>query len=302
MEIRARRGVVLASGGFGANAAWRQRYMPLAEAHISVQPDTNIGDGIRLAQAAGGALGPVNPDNGVWAPVSILRHADGRIDKYPHFGPDRGKPGSLIVDQSGQRFVNEAAPYQVFGQAMHAHQITKAWFIGNRRFLRQYGMGLALPAPYPIGRLLRAGYLEQAPTIAELARKIAIDPAALTATLDEFNHYARQGKDPAFHRGDSVYDASQGDFTHKPNPNLAPIEGGPWYALALYPGDVSSVLGLETNIHAQVLTPAGAVVEGLYAVGLDQNTVMRGTYPGGGAGIGPAMTFGYIAGKHLAAG
>lgn len=298
--VRARRGVVLASGGFGANAEWRQRYMPLAGAHVSVQPDTNVGDGIRLGQDAGGALGAVNPDNGVWAPVSVLRHGDGRIDKYPHFGPDRGKPGSLIVDLSGRRFVNEAAPYQVFGQAMHAAHVTKAWFIGNRRFLRQYGMGLALPAPYPVGRLIRQGYLVEAASLEDLAGKIAVDAATLTATVATFNRHARDGQDPLFHRGVSAYDASQGDFGHHPNPNLGPIEGGPYYALALYPGDVSSVFGLDTNVHAQVLSATGAVVQGLYAVGLDQNTVMRGTYPGGGAGIGPAMTFGYLAARHLA--
>lgn len=300
MTIRARRRVVLASGGFGADPKWRERYMPLADAHISVQPDTNVGDGIRLGQAAGGVLGEDNPDNGVWAPVSILRHADGRVDKYPHFGFDRGKPGSLIVDASGKRFVNEAAPYLVFGQAMHAQNVTKAWFIANRRFLRQYGMGLALPAPYPSGRLIRQGYLLEADTIQGLASKIGIDVMTLNVTIEEFNHHARDGKDPFFQRGESAYDGSQGDFGHQPNPNLAPIEGGPYYALALYPGSISSVLGLETNVNAQVLSQSGDVVRGLYAVGLDQNTVMRGTYPGGGSSIGPAMTFGYLAAKHMA--
>lgn len=270
--------------------------MPLPDAHISVQPDTNVGDGIRLGQAAGGALGEDNPDNGVWVPVSVLRHVDGRLDKYPHFGFDRGKPGSLIVDAFGKRFINEAAPDLVFGQAMHAQKITKAWFIGNRRFLRKYGMGLALPAPYPIGHLIRQGYLLQADTIQDLANKIGIDVMTLNVTIEEFNHHARDGKDPLFRRGENAFDASQGDAGHQPNPNLAPLEGGPYYALALYPGSISSVLGLETNANAQVLSPSGDVMPGLYAIGLDQNTVMRGTYPGGGSSIGPAMTFGYIYG------
>ncbi|MEC3947924.1 FAD-binding protein [Sphingobium sp. HWE2-09] len=237
---------------------------------------------------------------GGWVPVSVLRHVDGRLDKYPHFGFDRGKPGSLIVDAFGKRFINEAAPYLVFGQAMHAQKITKAWLIGNRRFLRKYGMGLALPAPYPIGHLIRQGYLLQADTIQDLANKIGIDVMTLNVTIEEFNHHARDGKDPLFRRGENAFDASQGDAGHQPNPNLAPLEGGPYYALALYPGSISSVLGLETNANAQVLSPSGDVMPGLYAIGPDQNTVMRGTYPGGGSSIGPAMTFGYIAAKHMA--
>jgi succinate dehydrogenase/fumarate reductase flavoprotein subunit len=297
--VRARKAVVLASGGFGANSELRAKYIPFPQTHVSLQPDSNVGDGIRIGQEAGGALGTVNPQNGVWAPVSLLRRRDGSVAKYPHFGPDRAKPGSIIVDERGRRFANESAPYQNFVHAMHEQAITGAYFIASRKFARTYGMGFAFPAPYPIRPLIRNGYLIEAPTIATLAQRLSIDPASLEHTIREFNRHAQQGNDPLFDRGGNVYDRFLGDPAHSPNPSLAPVEG-PFCAVRLQPGDVSTVLGLETGADAQVRSTGGNNVPGLYAVGLDQNSVMRGVYPGGGSGIGPGMTFGYRAARHLA--
>jgi succinate dehydrogenase/fumarate reductase flavoprotein subunit len=299
-RITVRKGVVLASGGFGANAALREKYIPLAHSHISVQPDSNVGDGIRIGQEAGGALGAINPENGVWAPISVLKNKDGSISKYPHFGPDRAKPGSIIVDTQGRRFANESAPYQAFVHAMHERAITSAYFIASRKFARTYGMGFAFAAPYPIRHLIRNGYLVEAPTIAALATKLSIDPAILEQTITEFNRHAKQGNDPAFRRGGNVYDQFVGDPTNKPNPSLAPLDHGPFCAVKIQPGDVSTVFGLDTAADGQVRSSDGRVIRGLYAVGLDQNTVMRGVYPGGGSGIGPGMTFGYRAARHMA--
>lgn len=297
--VGARRGAVLASGGFGANAELRAKYIPDADVHISVQPEENVGDGLRLGQDAGGALGEVNPQNGVWAPVSQFRRKDGSVLRYPHFGLDRGKPGSIIVDESGKRFANEAATYQDFVNTMHEHGVKKAFFIGNRDFLRTYGMGFALPAPYPMGDWVRDGYLIEAATLGELAARLGLEPATLEDSVAQFNIHAAKGEDPQFRRGESAYDPSQGDFTHQPNPNLAPVGTGPYYAITLYPGDVSTVLGMATDADARVLDASGNAIRGLYAVGLDQNTVFRGVYPGGGSGIGPGMTFGYRAARHL---
>lgn len=301
VTVRVRRGVVLASGGFGASAELRTKYIPYPQAHLSMQPEENVGDGLRLGQEAGGLLGEVNPENGVWVPVSVLRHKDGSVAKYPHFGPDRGKPGSIVVDADGRRFVNEATGYQPFVHAMHERGITTAHFIGDRKFLRSYGMGFALPAPYPIGSFIRRGYLIEAQTVTALAKKLGIDPATLEQTIVEFNEHARRGEDPVFGRGDNVYDHSQGDYEHVLNPNVGPLGNGPYYAVALHPGDVSTVLGMDTNADGQVRSGDGGVVPGLYAVGLDQHSVMRGVYPGGGSGIGPGMTFGYRAARHIAA-
>jgi len=161
-------------------------------------------------------------------------------------------------------------------------------------------MGFAFPAPYPINSFIRNGYLIEAPSISALAKKLGIDPLALDKTVEEFNKGARDGKDPLFHRGGNIYDNSQGDFNHKPNPNLGPLEHGPYYAVTLHPGDVGTVLGMDTDANAQVRSVGGGLIRGLYAVGLDQNTVFRGVYPGGGSGIGPGMTFGYRAARHMA--
>jgi succinate dehydrogenase/fumarate reductase flavoprotein subunit len=298
--IRARRGVVLATGGFGANRELSARYIPFPHVHVSLQPESNIGDGIRLGQEVGGSLGKVNPENGVWAPVSLLRNPDGSTAKYPHFGPDRAKPGAIVVDTAGRRFVNESAPYQTFVHAMHQKGITGAYFIATRRFARAYGMGFSFPAPHPFRRRLLDGYLTEAPTIAGLADQLGISAATLEQTVTVFNDHARRGEDPEFERGANEYDRFLGDPAHKPNPSLAPVEGGPFLAIKLHPGDVSTVFGLDTGLDGQVLAADGRVVHGLYAVGLDQNTFLRGVYPGGGSGIGPGMTFGYRAACHLA--
>jgi len=300
ITVGARKGVVLASGGFGANAELRARYIPLPEHHVSVQPDDNVGDGIRLGQEAGGTLGPINPENGIWAPVSLLRRRNGTIAKYPHFGPDRAKPGSIVVDPQGHRFVNESAPYQTFVHAMHERAVTHAYFIATRKFARTYGMGFAFPAPYPIGPLIANGYLIEAPTIAALAQRLAINPTTLETTVAEFNRHAQQGHDPVFGRGNNPYDRFLGDPGHAQNPSLAPLEKGPFCAVKMQPGDVSTILGLQTAADAQVRSIDGQIVPGLYAVGLDQNSVMRGVYPGGGSSIGPGMTFGYRAARHMA--
>jgi succinate dehydrogenase/fumarate reductase flavoprotein subunit len=300
VEIRARRAVMLASGGFGANPVLRAKYIPFPESHVSLQPDSNVGDGLRLGQEAGGALGSVNAENGVWAPVSLRKRRDGGTDKYPHFGPDRAKPGSIIVATDAKRFANESAPYQTFVHAMHERGITTAFFIGNRRFVRNYGMGFAFPAPYPYGPSVRNGYLIEAPTVETLADKLGISAPTLRESIVEFNSAAKLGNDPQFGRGSNAYDRFLGDPANTPNPSLGTLTEGPYCAVRIHPGDVSTVFGLDTSPDGQVLAHNRAAIPGLYALGLDQNTVMRGIYPGGGSGIGPGMTFAFRAARHAA--
>jgi succinate dehydrogenase/fumarate reductase flavoprotein subunit len=151
-----------------------------------------------------------------------------------------------------------------------------------------------------VWHLIRQGYLIEAPSIPQLAAKIGIPVENLVQTVADCNTFAQRGVDPQFHRGETTYDQFYGDSsTGLPNPNLGICDKGPFYALPLYPGNVSSTHGLSTNEHAQVLNEAGKPVSGLYAVGLDSNSIMRGTYPGGGSSIGPGMTFGYRAAFHL---
>ncbi len=299
-EIIARRGVVLASGGFGANPEWRARYMPLPATHLSAQPVENVGDGIVMGEGVGGERIEANEANGIWAPCSAHRDRHGRIiSVFPHFG-DRGKPGEIIVDGSGRRFINEASSYQKFGNWMNRQGVESAWLIADQTALRKYGIGLALPAPLPFGHYIRDGYLIEGRTIRALAERIGVPADQLERTVAEFNANALHGRDPEFGRGGNAFDLMQGDPAHAPNPNLGPLTDPPFYAVELHPGDCSSILGLATSVDAEVLRGDGSPVAGLYAVGLDANSMMRGTYPGGGSSIGPGMVFGYRAAMRLA--
>jgi succinate dehydrogenase/fumarate reductase flavoprotein subunit len=301
MTVRAGRAVILASGGYGANPAMRRENIPMADDGWSLQPEGNVGDGIRLGERYGGMFIRENIANGIWAPMSSMLQQDGTRVNFSHIMLDRHYPGFLVVDRNARRFVNEAASYQAFGDAMHEQGIASAWLIGTHEAVRRHSMGLAKPAPLPIGRYLANGYLKKAASIAELAQKIGVDPKALETTVETFNRYADAGQDPDFHRGEDAYSIGQSDPTHTPNPSLGALREGPFYAIELHPGELSTTNGLETNEHAQVLGKDGSVVEGLYAVGVDANSVFRGAYPGGGASLGPGMTFGYIAARHIAA-
>lgn len=297
VAIRANKGIVLASGGFGRNVEEAKKYVPH---EWCAQPRGNVGDGKRMGIESGGVLAERNPENAIFAPISLLRPANGPVRRYPHFALDRSKPGSIIVGPDGKRFANESEPYQEFVSVMHKKKIEKAYFIADRRFLRKYGMGMALPAPYPIWKLLSQGYLIHAPTLAELAQKLDISVDALAETVAQCNKFAETGVDAEFHRGENIYDNFYGDAGVTPNPNLGKCETGPFYALPLYPGNVSTMFGLKVDEDARVIGKDGNPVEGLFAVGCDQNSVMRGAYPGGGSSIGPGMTFGYRAGLFLA--
>jgi hypothetical protein len=183
---------------------------------------------------------------------------------------------------------------------MHEKNVKKAYFIADRKFLRSYGMGMALPWPYPIWNVLRQDYLISANTVPDLARKIDIPEDGLVKTVKEANEMAQSGIDPEFSKGSNSYDQFYGDpAAGLKNSNLGFCKIGPFYALPLYPGNVSTLYGLDTNENAQVLGQDGKPIRKLYAVGLDQNHVFKGAYPGGGSSIGPGMTFGYVSAKHL---
>ena len=301
LELTARRAVVLASGGFGANEERRREFMPNPAHHRSIQPAENVGDGATMGEAAGGTLVRDNPMNAIFIPISEHRGADGRMQRFPHIMIDRYMPGSIAVNQAGARFVNEGLSYQHYVTTMHAEGMDRSFLIGDRTFLRRYGMGLVRPFPYRIGKWLKNGYLTEGRTIEDLAGKLGIDPAALKATVERFNGMARKGADDDFGRGADAHSRFRGDQTVKPNPSLAPLETGPFYSITLYPGDLSSVAGLDTDARARVLGQDGAPMQGLYAVGLDMNSMTKGMYPAGGSSLGPGLTFGYIAGRDIVA-
>ncbi|WP_334174110.1 FAD-dependent oxidoreductase [Pseudoxanthobacter sp.] len=304
-RIAAVRGVVLAAGGFARDAARVGTLYPHVAAggtHFTPVPESNTGDGIALGEAAGGHLSEGMPHAAAWMPVSRVPFPDGEV-AFPHL-VDRYKPGFIMVTASGRRFVNESASYHDVGAAMIAAcqggRETAAWLIADHRTVRKYGIGFVKPYPMPLGPHIRSGYLRRGQTLEDLARQIGVDAVALADEVRTYNEDARQGRDRKFGRGTSGFNRYLGDANHKPNPNVAPVERGPFYALRIEMGDLGTFAGLVTDTQARVLDGQGAPVGGLYAVGNDAASIMGGAYPGAGITIGPAMTFGYIAGLALA--
>jgi len=304
LNIRARRGVVMATGGFPWDPARRAQSYPQPTGLWSMSPRDNAGDGIRLSGAAGAALGSGHASPAFWAPVSLLESADGKPLHYPHLVWDRAKPGLIAVNGAGRRFVNESASYHEFVQAMYrSHRTTPsipAFLICDQRFIDTWGLGLALPGGRPRQHLIDAGYLLQAETLAALAARLGVPADALQATVERYNTHAAQGQDPDFGKGSTAYNRYLGDPEHAPNPCLAPLAAGPYYAVKVYPGDIGTACGIAANPHAQALDATGAPIAGLYVAGNDMQSVMGGAYPGPGITLGPALTFGWIAGQHLA--
>lgn len=306
LRIAARRGVVLACGGFSHDLERiRQAYPHLRRGgeHLSPVPAGNTGDGARMAEAAGGRVEIRYPQPAAWMPVSRVPMGKGRYGVFPHL-LDRYKPGIIGVLRDGRRFTNESNSYHDVGAALiracEGQRETAMWLICDRTAIAKYGLGYAKPAPMPLAPLLRSGYLQKAGTLAELAAKVGIDPHGLAETVRAHNAGARYGEDPEFGRGSTSFNRYLADPEHKPNPCVAPIERGPFYALKVIMGDLGTFDGIRTSVAGEVLDGQGAAIPGLYAVGNDRASVMGGSYPGAGITLGPIMTFGYITGRHLA--
>jgi succinate dehydrogenase/fumarate reductase flavoprotein subunit len=306
IRINAKRGVVLACGGFPHDVERRKvlfPHAPTGKEHYSPSPETNTGDGLRLAEAVGGRVDGTIPHAAAWVPTSVTTRPDGSKGVMPHF-IDRAKPGVIAVTPKGKRFTNEGSSYHDFVQDMvkscKGEPEVSSWLLCDHRVLRNYGLGCVAPFPLPFGRHLKSGYLKRGATVAELAQQIGIEPAVLQATVDDFNRGARNGEDPAFGKGSKAYNRYQGDELVKPNPCVAPLEQGPFYAIKLVVGDIGTFAGLVTDEKTRVLDDSGRPIKGLYAVGNDAASVMGGNYPGAGITLGPALTFGYVAGLQLA--
>lgn len=303
-DVRARRGVILAAGGFPHDTARKAALFPHAPTgreHWSAAPDSNTGDGLRLGEKAGGVVSGNLVAAAAWAPISLVPHNDGRIGRFPHL-LERAKPGLIMVRRDGRRFGNEANSYYDLMTALFAAtpagELPEAWMICDHAFQRRYGLGRSRPRPFSIRRWLRNGYLRCGGTIAELAAACGIDASGLGDTIARCNRDAVHGRDPAFGRGESAYNRIQGEPLQKPNPCVAPIGKGPFYAVKIVPGSLGTFAGLRTDAHARVLDRDLKAIDGLYAVGNDMSSMMGGTYPAGGITLGPAMTFGYVAAHH----
>jgi succinate dehydrogenase/fumarate reductase flavoprotein subunit len=306
-EVRAARGVVLACGGYPHDVARRARtfsYTPSGREHWSAAPLSNSGDGIRIGEAVGGHFDAALRAPAAWAPVSLVPQPAGEPPvAFPHL-IERAKPGVIAVTRTGKRFGNEASSYYdlmsaLFEATPHGEEVC-AWLVCDHRFQRRYGLGASRPFPFPTGSYRRSGYLKRADSLAGLAAQCGIDPQGLANTVASYNTYAKHGLDPQFHRGSTPYNRMQGDALHKPNPCVAPLKKGPFYAVKLLPGSLGTFAGLATDAAARVLDDEHRPIAGLFATGNDSASMMGGCYPAGGITLGPAMTFGYIAGLALA--
>jgi hypothetical protein len=306
VRVIAKRGVILACGGFPHDIDRRKAMFPHAPdgtEHWSPGPKGNTGDGLRMAERAGGRVENTLPHAAAWVPVSITERKDGSQGVMPHF-IDRAKPGIIAVTREGVRFANEGNSYHDFVQAMMkaakpGEEIT-AFLVCDHRALRKYGLGCVPPFPMPIGRHIRNNYLKRGATLAELAAQTGIDAKGLQATVAAFNETAAEGRDPLFGKGSRAYNRYQGDALNGPNPCIAPLKDGPFYAIKMVIGDLGTYAGIKTDEHARALDAGGRPIAGLYAVGNDMASIMGGNYPGAGITLGPALTFGYIAGSHIA--
>jgi succinate dehydrogenase/fumarate reductase flavoprotein subunit len=280
--------------------------MPESLGKLSPVVESATGDGLTLARQVGGHLGAEHDSNSFWAPVSRRRRADGSTAVFPHFVLDRGKPGVLAVDPAGQRFVNEATTYHLFGEALFAalrgFPGRACFLICDDSFIDRYGLGMIRPRRINLRAALRDGYVTTAGTLEALADKLRIPPAALTATIARHNRFAHSGVDEEFGKGEDAYQCNLGDPVHRPNPCIGPIAHPPFYALEIHPGDIGASAGLATDSSARVLGEGGQPIAGLYACGNDMESIMAGRYPGPGITLGPGMTFGFIAAKHASEG
>ncbi|HUS24235.1 MAG TPA: FAD-dependent oxidoreductase [Candidatus Binatia bacterium] len=304
VRIGARRGVVLATGGFESNQQMREQFLPKpSQAAWTAAPGINTGDGIRAGQKLGAGLRFMNL---VWgAPTALIPGSTVATALFV----ERSLPGCVMVNARGQRFVNEAAPYTEAVAAIYADQASTGgtipcWMVFDARFRKNYPAGPMLPGSFvPDAKLPRewlGKVYYRAATLEALAAQIGVDARGLAATVQKMNGYAAAGKDAEFGKGNNAFDRYYADPKIGPNPCLAPIVEAPFYAMPLYPGEIGTKGGLDVDERARVLRENGSVIEGLYAIGNCSAAVMGRTYAGPGATLGPAMTFGFVAARELA--
>jgi len=301
--VTARRGVVLAAGGFDHNMDMRWKFQSeRLEEHASLGADTNTGDAIRIAQDAGAAIDLM--DQSWWFPA--FAPLPGSAPKV--MLAERSLPGSFIVDASGNRFVNEACDYMSFGQHVldrerAGNPVDEMWMVFDQKYRNSYVLAAELFPRMAIPQTwYDAGIAHRADTFGALAEEMGVDRAAFTITAQRFNESASAGVDLDFQRGASAYDRYYGDPTITPNPNLRALDHGPFYAVKLVLSDLGTCGGLRADEHARVLREDGNAIDGLYAIGNTAANVFGTTYPGAGATIAQGLVYGYIAAAHAAGG
>lgn len=306
-RIGARRGVVLATGGFAGSDEWKSTLAEAFPAHRSLAFEDSCGEGFDAAVRVGARVDQSHVSPYFWAPVSVLNKAGGGETVWMHGVLDRAKPGLIAVNASGRRFVNEAVSYHDFVTGMFndrdagGHPTRTAHLVCDDAFIRGYGLGLIQPMPglvahalgQDMGSYLKAGYLKKADSLRELASIIGVDAANLEAAVAAHNADAESGVDKAFGKGSTALNRHNGDPANRPNPCLKPIVQAPFYAVSVHAGILGTSAGLRTDKDGRVLDGDESVLPGLYACGNDMASVMRGRYPGPGITLGPALVFGY---------
>lgn len=309
VEIRARDGVIVNVGGFSRNAEFRRKHAraPSSSEWTSANPG-DTGEIVQAMMTLGAATDCLDTawwvvtsrnTNGSW-PKGAIWH-DGTVLPFMHH-LDLSLPFSIMVDQDGRRIADEAGAYMEIGERLYARQeatgrAIPAWMIFDARHRQRYPWGAQAPGVTP-SEWLDDGYMKKAETLDELAALCGIDPLGLRTEVARYNGYCATGVDKDYGRGSRAFDRAHGDPTVKPNPNMGPIEQGPFYACAIYPGDVGTAGGVVTDEYARVLRDDGKVIPGLYAIGNSTASVYGRCYPGAGASIGASFTFGWVAAHH----
>lgn len=295
VRIKTSHGVMLAAGGFAHNREWRMKYHGVPG--WSSAPEGQLGQGIEIGAKAGGALGMM--DDAWWGGTTA--NTNGSPYQHGFLLNERSDPWSIIVDQAGNRFLNESESYIDFGHHMLAHNketpAIPSWIVFDHRHTTHF-LNSALMVPGAKKKLAAMGELVTADSLEELAAAMQVDTATFLATVTRFNGFAREGVDHDFQRGRTSYDRYYSNPLVKPNPNLGTIEKGPFTAIKIYPGDLGTKGGLVTDEWARVQRDDGSVVEGLYAAGNNTASVMGHTYPGPGSTIAPASVFGFLGALH----
>jgi len=300
LRIRARRGVVIATGGYPGSQEMRKEHSRKPTVDLTLGLPGNVGEGIHLGVSAGGRLDHNSEDTGFYVPMSVLSNETGDKVLWGHFMLDRPKPGFIAVGKDGKRFTNEAASYHAFTLGMFNAGAIPAYLVADAATVKKYGIGVILPGSLSLRRYEKSGYLFSGRTLAELAGKIGVDRSGLERSVARNNQFAATGVDADFGKGSSAYNIYKGDPTHSPNPCIGPIERGPFYAVKLMPGDFGTSRGLVTGSHGEVLDRDDRPIPGLYACGNDMNSPVGGRYIGAGITLGPALTFGYLAAMSIA--
>lgn len=297
ITIEAKRGVVFASGGFSHSQELREKYLPQpTNIEWTLSSEEQVGDVLESGIKLGGQIDLMNKTWGT--PTSAPPNAAAFMPVA-----ERATPGLIIINQAGKRYINESVPYHEFVDKMYEHNKDDAstipsWIILDKRAKSRYLVFGIMPfQPFP-KLWLESGYVKVGETPEELAKEINVDPKNLKETIERFNKFAENGVDGDFKRGESAYDRYYGDPTLE-NPNLAPLDRAPFYAIPIYPGDIGTKGGFVIDDSARVLNEEGQPIKGLYATGNCAAAVMGETYPGPGATIGSAMVFGYAAAKDM---